>query len=379
MGVLRRLRLKGTLPIIAALTALFTVMGTAPAYALNGDYNGWITFQANGSSDLWVYSPAAGQTVNTGHGIQPGSSPAVMCNGIPCIDVAVFPNTQGLLCFDVLSFQGNPGGEYSCTSLGVDYGSSASVIALDNSNGFEVAFQGSGSNLLWLYNTKTGVGTNTHLGMAPGTSPSMIGYYTSSYADDGFQVAFQNTQGYLCVYLTAGNSHRCTSLGMAAGTSPSLTDAYDHGVVAFNANATNDLYLYNYASNTGQNTHSVMYPYTSPAAMGAKSNNTQIAYEGANTDLTVYNTYYGVPADEGLGMACCTSPAITYDSSTPAADADPPEIAFQANTGRLWMFDWWDLKADPTGLGISNSTSPSWDGATGANASLQLNWRDAGS
>jgi hypothetical protein len=374
MSQLRRLRLRVMLPIIAALTAVFTVLGTVPAYALNGDYNGWIGIQGSNSQDLWAYSPAAGQAVNTGHVIRAGSSPAMMCNGIPCVDAAWFPNSQGLLCYDILSFQGNPGGKYGCLGLGMDYGTNAAVDR--NGAGFEVAFQGSGSNLLWLYNSTNGVGTNTHLGMMPGTSASIISYYTSSYSPDGYQVAFQDTQGYLCVYLTAGNSHRCTGLGVAPGTSPSLTDAYNFGEVFFNAQTTDNLYEYNYGPNTSKDLGSFVWPGTSPAAMGANSDEIWIAYEDGVSNLTVYSTYYGVAGDEGLGMACCTSPSITYDSSTPAGDGDPPEIAFQANTGHLWMFDWWDLKGDSTGLGISGGTSPSWDGATGANASLQLNWSD---
>lgn len=373
MGSLWRLRLKVTLPIVAALTALLTLMGTFPAYALNGSYDGLIGIQGSGNSDLWVYSPVAGQIVNTGHGIQAGSSPALMCVGIPCEEVAVFPNTQGLLCFDGL-FQGSAGGQYACTSLGVEPGSSPSAIRLDNANGLEVAFEGSKTDLLWVYNSATGVGTNTHLGMAPGTSPSMIGYYDSSYHDDGFQVAFQDTQGYLCVYLTANNSHRCTGLGVSAGTSPSLTDATDHGVVAFNANSTNDLYLYNYDNNTNQNLDTVMYPYTSPAAYGDERGDIQIAYQGGNEDLWVYNTYYSVAADEGLPMNCCTSPSITVDGSTPAGDADPPEIAFESYTGLLTMFDWWDLEVDYTGYGMGAGTSPSWDGSAGASVGFELNY-----
>lgn len=373
MGLFRRPRLKMTLPVIAVLTAVFMVIGIAPAYALNGSYNGWIAIQGNNNEDLWAYSASANQIVNTKHAIRAESSPALMCNGIPCVDVAWFPKPSGALCYDVLSFAGNVGGEYGCTDLGMAYGTNAAVDR--NGGGFEVAFQGSVTHYLWLYNSNNGKGTNTHLGMRPGTSPSIIDYYTSGYSLDGFQVAFVNTQGYLCVYLTAGNSHRCTGLGVAPYTSPSLTDAYNFGEVFFNAHGTNDLWRYDYVNNSGKNLKSVMFPTSSPAAMGAESNDIWIAYAGADLDLRVYSTYYGVAADEGFGMYPGSSPSITYDSSTPAGDADPPEIAFQANTGRLWMFDWWDLKADGTTYGIEAGTSPSFDGATGATATLGLNWK----
>jgi hypothetical protein len=382
MGLLRRFRVKVTLPIVAALAIAFTVMGAAPpAYALNGDYNGWIAIQGNNNQDLWAYSPEAGQIVNTEHEIRAGSSPALMCNGIPCIDAAWFPNPQGLLCYDILSFQGNPGGVYGCTDLGMDADTSAAVDR--NGAGFEVAFNASSSSsthYLWLYNSVTGKGTNTGLGIAAGTNPSIISYYSSSYGPDGFQVAFQDTQGYLCVYLSAGNSHRCTGLGMAPGTSPSLTDAYNFGEVFFNAQNTDNLYEYNYGPNTSRDLGSYVYPGTSPAAMGAQSDNVWVAFEGGDTDLTVYASAYSPypPADEGFPMACCTSPSITYDSSTPAGDADPPEIAFESDTGLLSMFDWWDLAVDYTGYGLEGGSSPSFDGATGATGDLELNWSDPG-
>jgi len=381
MGLLRRSRLKVMLPLVAALTVLFTVMSTAPAYALNGQYNGWIAIEGNGNSDLWAYSPAAlpsPQWVNTGHAIRAGSSPAMMCNGIPCIDVAYFPNPSGYLCYDVLSFQGNPSGVYGCTIYGMAKGNSAAIDR--NGAGFELAFQGSGNNHLWMYNSNTGVATDTGLGMEPDTNASIISYYNSSLDYDGFQVAFVDTQGYLCVYLSAGNSHRCTGLGVATGTSPSITDAYDHGEVFFNANSTDNLYEYNYGPNTSKDLGSWVWPGTSPAAMGANSGNVYVAFEGADSLLTFYSSYYaagGYPfAPENVQMACCTSPSITYDSSTPAGDADPPEVAYVSLSGYLAMFDWWDLAADTTGLGPAANTSPSFDGGGGASGYLQLNWSD---
>ena len=354
MFLLSKLHLKFALPIVAALGTLLALTGAGPAYALSGTYSGYVAFNANGSDYLYMYDASSGSSADIKLGMAPGTSPAMNYDATANRYTVTFQNTQGYLCV----YQYTTGNK--CTGYGMDTSSSPALTGIPNSAGMEIAFQGANNHYLWLYNSHSGGLTDTKLGMAPGTSPAIINYFSnpSNLTYDGWMVAFQNTQGHLCVYVTSiGN--RCTGLGMSPGTSPSLTDAFDGGVVAFNANATNDLYLYNYAgSGTSMNTRDVMYPYTSPSAADVYSDGIKVAYQGANGNLTIYNSYDRIAADEGAGMAFGTSPSIMDDSAT-GIPGNQWEIAFQANSGILWMFDMGHLKFDDTHLGLDSGTSPS--------------------
>jgi hypothetical protein len=160
-----------------------------------------------------------------------------------------------------------------------------------------MAFQANSTNL-WTYGSSIG-STDSHLGMAPGTSPAI-----AHMADGSYVTAFQANTSHLFIADSAGVHD--TGLGMAAGTSPAIAGTSGGGwVVAFQANSSR-LWTFNSA---------------------------------------------GAAHDTGLGMAAGTTPAITGLAGGGWA------AAFQANTTRLWTWDSAGAAHD-TGLGMAAGTSP---------------------
>jgi hypothetical protein len=334
--------------VITALTGLLAVAGAGPASAATAPFSGLVAFEASGSAHLWLYNPANDDRSDTGLGMAPGtSSPAIVDEA--GYQVAFQSAGQRLCVYPV-------GGTNHCTGLGMATGTSPS-IAGDPSGGVEVAFQAANTGHLWLYSSRTDTGTDINLGMAADSSPSIVNYIKNGNYD-GFQVAFQSNTGVLCVYLTDGNSHRCTTLGMAAFTSPSLGDAADGGVVAFNANGSNDLWLYRYAGNIGANTGNAMAPDTSPSdGGGSEASGIFVAFQEPGGHLYYYDSYVPSVHDSGLGMAAASSPSANPDFNT-VYPGGGYETAFLANNGLLYVYDEADNIHVATNLGIYSGTSP---------------------
>jgi hypothetical protein len=189
----------------------------------------------------------------------------------------------------------------------------------------EIPFQAN-TGKLWIY--RNGHGTNTGLGMAPHTSPSI--------RDGAFgpMLAFQANTGKLWVS-RFGSAFSDTGLGMKPGTSPSINGL---GFVAFQGN-TGTLWIYR-PSGT-RNLGAPMMAGTSPSYAGV------IAYQGSNGHLWVYRPNIGTDTDTGLRMRPGTSPSEERGT-----------VAFQGINEDLWIYHQGVVGTD-IGLGMMVGTSPS--------------------
>jgi len=83
--------------------------------------------------------------------------------------------------------------------------------------GGEVAFHAYGSNHLWIYNDVTHTAVDTGLGLAAGSSPSIISW-------NEYLVAFEAAgTNHLGLYQSGGGGWTDTGVVMQAGSSPSIT------------------------------------------------------------------------------------------------------------------------------------------------------------
>lgn len=155
-------------------TTLGMMAGTSPSVTPKGV----AAFQAN-TGQLWVYVPGYGG-INTSQGMAPGTSPAI-------------GETAGggwIVAFHALGsnhlITWNSAGQGVDTGLGVENGTSPSIAS--EGNGFTVAFEGAGSKELWTYDY-TGAAINRHAAMLGGTSPSIAARYSN-----GVEVAFHGAK-----------------------------------------------------------------------------------------------------------------------------------------------------------------------------------------
>jgi hypothetical protein len=223
------------------------------------------------------------------------------------------------------------------TGLGVAAGTSPSITALGD-GGYEVAFRAANGHL---WTAGEGGSKDWGLGVAPGTSPSIHALYPSGYG-----IAF-NAAGtdHLWVANSSGAAYD-TGWGMAAGTSPSYTAIGTSFEIAFQAY---NQHLWTYGYDGVHDSGLGVAPGTSPAITGLWSGGYQIAFNAFGSGHLWVTGSAGV-ADTGLGVASGTSPAISpiYGSY---------EVAFQAGGGHLWTAGWGGGK--DSGLGMASGTSPS--------------------
>jgi hypothetical protein len=203
-------------------------------------------------------------------------------------------------------------------------------VAVDSTpfDGDFAAFQAAGTNDLQIYSSATGTTTDTNLAMKSGTSPDIAvepGIGGASYV-----ASFETSTGTLGVY-SSKTGYTNTGLGMAAGTSPSIADNfYGSWVAAFQSNV-GQLWFYSPAG-TFVNTQLWMAPGTSPD-VEVESGNFVGAFHSALGTLWAYSSVSGgTPINTGLGMKAGTSPSIDghFYSSWVAA--------FQSNVGQLWFY-----------------------------------------
>jgi len=217
--------------------------------------------------------------------------------------------------------------------LGMMPGTSPSICALAG-GGFEVAFQ---ANTTELWTAGNAGITNWHLGMQKASSPSI-----ACLRGGGFEVAFEANTTSLWTVGNAGNKD--WGLGMMSGTSPSITPLGDGFEVAFEANTT-DLWTVGTGGNTDW--HLGMYSGTSPS-ITAVGWGFQVAFQANTTDL--WTVGIAGNTDWHLGMMPGTNPSIA------GLTGGGFEVAFQANTTDLWTVgnagntDWH--------LGMMKNTSP---------------------
>jgi hypothetical protein len=273
------------------------------------------------------------------------------------------PTTPGLASFDApqslaqpagtltASYQDSSGNLHAYTTAGTDTpasltvaaGTSPSTIALPT-GGYATAFRTTDSNGdLEIYNSATGVTTNTTEGVHASTSPSIAASATGT-----IQVAFQANSGNLYIYNASTGATTNSAQGMATGTNPSLaaTPAGQFKAV-FQANTTY-LYLYNVNTNTTTATTKGMEAGTSPAIAAADDGDFAAVFQANTTDLWTYDPATGAAIATTKGMMSTSSPAITANPSGTF------EIAFEANTGYLFG---WDYNLDPSAYYGTSSTS----------------------
>jgi hypothetical protein len=162
-----------------------------------------------------------------------------------------------------------------------------------------------------------------------------------------------------------------TGAQMASGTSPALTaDNYDVTTASFAAaysmKATGDLAIYYSSMDGSYDSGVVMAAGTSPAIASDGSavayNDTlnpaahvEAAFHGTNGDLFyAFDPSPYAPlthVDTGLAMAPGTNPAITYDGSE-------YQIAFQGLNGHLWLYNTATASATDTGIVMAAGSSP---------------------
>ena len=309
-------------PAFLPLSSGGMAFGTSPSEAVLANGETVVAFQGR-DGDLWTWegdpvNTGLGHGASTGLGMARGTSPSLTVGPSGLATVAFQANTGTLW-----TWEGTPGtvGFGAVTGVEMAAGTSPSVGTLTG-EGQEtaVAFQGN-DGLLGTWEGFTGNGVvgrpngtavGTGLGMARGTSPSIV-IFDGSIA----VVAFQANNGILWTWegdpATVGFG-ASTGVGMASGTSPSVTNGVNGGAAAIAFQANNGV-MSTWIGNTG----------------GAG---------GAHVLQT------------GLGMASGTSPSITALASGEAA------VAFQANNGALWT---WIGNAGTVGFGASTTCGPAGD------------------
>jgi Peptidase family M23 len=220
-------------------------------------------------------------------------------------------------------------------------------------SGWQVAFQGSNGSL---WTTGKDIRGDLHLGMAPGTSPSITGL-----SNGGWQVAFQGSNGNL--WTTGRDVRGDLGLGMAPGTSPSITAMEGGGwQVAFvGSNGS----LWTTGEDVRGNLNLGVQNGTSPSIAGLEGGGWQIAW---NAGGSLWTTGEDVRGNLNLGVQNGTSPSIA------GLEGGGWQIAWNAG-GSLWTTGE-DVRGN-LNLGVQNGTSPSITGMAGGG--WQIAWNAGGS
>jgi hypothetical protein len=276
--------------------------------------------------------------------------------------------------------------------IGVAHARAATYMGLES----QIAFHSSPSGEMWVletpkYNNESGIYRTSHVAMAAGATPGVGGWHfgsgqflkaafegannslyeftwggstftglpmsptaTPSVSDNGSaDYAYRNAEGHLVIH--RGNSEiLATGFGMAAGTNPSITEYEGEkgSLVAFVANGTNNLYLYNPKTGEHPEYSLGIAPGSSPA-LATNGGNWEAAFRANGSgNLYLHSSATG-NTELGFGMAPGTTPGIVRWGSGYL-------IAFEAaGTNHLLLFDTTTWKATDTGLGMAPGTNPS--------------------
>jgi hypothetical protein len=293
--------------------------GSWTAMNLTGNVQYWNKGTSN-PSGTWTYDPEYGYN-------DPGGSPSQL----QIWDQYCPQPFEAASCYD-----GSSSGGYLCY-IGSDGDNTATILTGDptvigstgpsttelTDGSYAIAYQDS-SGYLCVYLTSTGSDNCTGLGMAGSTeSPSIAALSNGS---ESYVVAFEAAGGSL--YLDQNGTPISTGLGMQAGTNPSVAIFPGGYGVAFQAN-TGALCLYgmsNGCTGLGMNSQA------SPAALGYGSG-LIIGFDAAGSanNLYTYNTSTSGATNWGLGMATAATPSMTAVSGGWA-------VGFRANTGNLYVY-----------------------------------------
>lgn len=341
---------------VTAGQAVGTVAAAQPDGSLPPHNNGvaHIHFQTWSAPGCWA-NTNGGMPFDSAHGRQICGAPDFTATGPSAANNGVWSGTvfTGAACGTnpntyKAAFQSNDGNFYLYdpvngavnTTLGMKSGTSPATTGLYG-GGHESSFQDNQGNL-WVYGSAGN--TDTALGMMSTSSPSI-----DALTGGGYQVAFQSGQGQLWVYGSLGSYN--TALGMMPTTSPSIAGLAGNSFeVAFNAWQSGSLYLYNPSSGAINTTLGIMHD-TSPSITGYAIGGYEVAFQASGSgNLYLYNPSSGA-TNTGLGMMPGTSPSIAHLSNGGF------EVAFQANDGNLYLYNS-SAGATNLQLGMMSGTSP---------------------
>jgi hypothetical protein len=269
---------------------------TSPAIVFDNSGYYVIAFQANtahgaGSGHLFIYTPVGNAHLDTGLGMNPGTSPSISQTDL----VAFQANTGYLWYYDGVSGHN--------TGLGMAADTSPSISA----DGTEIAFQANTGHL-WYY-TVGGQAHDTGLGMEAGTSPT-IGMCGAQCYD----VAFEANTGHLFTYQLSNNAHTDTGLSMFDSPAMDPTNAEYETYASLPTGHVfwRDTYSGS-LTDTGLQIQNGSSPSIGPLVdpVTGLVNAWMIAFTPVGGDLYTYNTTSKATVNTGLGVEPFTSPAYT--------------------------------------------------------------------
>jgi hypothetical protein len=248
-------------------------------------------------------------------GANTSPSISMVCSGASCIEgegayTAAVNASSGTVWFHSWV----PSSNWSDSGLGYAPNTSPSV------SGLWTAFQAAGSDHLYLANFGSGSRIDTDLQMSPETSPSVTNGHETPY------VAFSAAgSDHLLLYI--GNGTRIdTGQGIAPGTSPSLVETNGNFYAAFAALGSNDLVIWDISTGTGVNTGLQMASGSSPSII--KWGGYLVAFSAAGSGhLGLYQSGTSGWLDTGQGMQAGSSASLTQRGEGSQAHWD---AAFQA-------------------------------------------------
>lgn len=196
------------------------------------------------------------------------------------------------------------------TGIAMYQSTSPSFTNVSTNSGYEIAFEGSNSDL-WVTSGGS-TAADSHLGMMPGTSPSDTGLYrtdpnngTTGILTATTEIAFQANTGML--WTDSSGAPKSLGLAMASGTSPSIAGLYSGGYEIAYQNAAGDLAITGTAGTLV--TNDAMQPGTRPSITALQNGGYEIAYQTAAGTLATAGT--AGSTNTGLVMDPTTSPSIT--------------------------------------------------------------------
>jgi hypothetical protein len=343
--------------MIALLTcALFLALGAEQAKAEYFGAPTYVAFQANTGEMITYETPAytgvSGQLYHSFDGVAAGTSPSIDKGGVTAFHAS---GTAGHLW--IFEWNSSTGGHE--TPLGMSPGSSPSITAGREGHGYRgytVAFRAAVSNRLWTYEgceiECTPVGHETPLGIAVGSNPSI----TSDTYRAGAEVAFEAAVSHrLWLFNTNTGVGTETAWQIEENTSPSIIAIEGAYAIAFQG-AGSHLLWHCWTPNLSSPPECTGTSYqvetgTSPSIARTPGNGWEVAFHGKGSGVWTYSSS-GVATNHLNGMSPDTSPSITSRENN-----SKDEVAFQADTHYLWTALY--PNGGSTGLGMAGNTSPS--------------------
>jgi hypothetical protein len=229
------------------------------------------------------------------------------------------------------------------TGLTMEAATSPSIAYLTDGS-VEVAFQGSNGHL-WVCDVSNNCASPTDLGYAMdrGSSPTI-----AAAPQSGFAVAFEGSNDDVDLYISRTGKFIDSAHAMEPGTSPSMTGGGWLRIAYAAANRDLSSWVWGQLSSSFYQTTQALAPSTSPSLATAPNAQQEIAYQGSNGDLDLYNCACSVGTATDTGNAMSNSPSIA------ALSTNSFEVAFGGPAAdELWLYS--------TSSGQATDTGPNGD------------------